>query len=373
MNRFAATLLVSGLSVLLSGACTHRNDSATAEPLPAIAPSTDYGKGVSALAAGKIDDTFLVAGGANFPDTPAAEGGAKRFYDEIFILGEGEWLPAGRLSQPTAYGASFALANRMVIAGGANAEGSVDAVVQITLSKSGCDGDCDGLNGTFVIISELPPLPLPLEQAAAAREGSVLCVAGGLSNGVPSKGVYCCDLAEGGVWSKTGELPEAMVQPIAALFGGTLYVWGGFDPVKKEAADYGYRLQEGRWVRIAGLPDGGTATGATAVQDAEGRMWVAGGVNREIFNRALNLAPEQNAEYLSQPVERYRFRRTLYCFDPATERWTSAGEYDETARAGAALVADRDGKLAIINGELKPGIRSSESAVINVSKTKNRQ
>ena len=45
-------------------------------------PTEDAGflKGVSALYAGVIDGNFiLIAGGCNFPDTPAADGGKKSF------------------------------------------------------------------------------------------------------------------------------------------------------------------------------------------------------------------------------------------------------------------------------------------------------
>lgn len=44
-------------------------------------PTEDAGflKGVSALYAGVIDGNLLIAGGCNFPDTPAADGGKKSF------------------------------------------------------------------------------------------------------------------------------------------------------------------------------------------------------------------------------------------------------------------------------------------------------
>ena len=41
------------------------------------------GEGVSAPFAGIIGNHLVVAGGCNFPDLPAAEGGAKKFYSHI--------------------------------------------------------------------------------------------------------------------------------------------------------------------------------------------------------------------------------------------------------------------------------------------------
>ena len=343
----------------------------TAEALPAIAPQTDYGKGVSAAAAGEIDGVLLIAGGANFPGIPAAEGGSKRFYDDIFILPEGarEWSRAGLLPEASAYGAVFQLGDRIVVAGGANESGSLSGVVELTMVESHCgDECCDGLDGIFVVVSSMPPLPVAIEQAAAAHDGRMLYIAGGLSGGVPSTGVYRCDMeSPSRVWEKIAELPEPMVQPVAALFGGRLWVWGGFDPVRKEACDYGYSYCGGQWRRVAGLPDGGTAVGSAAVQDAEGRLWIAGGVNREIFNGALNLDAGSVAEYQSQPVEWYRFRRQMIFFDCESESWHTAGESAAAARAGAAVVLSRRHGAVILNGELKPGIRSAEVNALQIA------
>ena len=335
-------------------------------PLPAIAPSTDYGKGVSALAAGEIGGVMTVAGGANFPDTPAAEGGKKRFYDDIFVLGEEGWTKAGTLPHPVAYGAAYAFDDRIIIAGGADVGSSSADVFEIRLSVSNCcNDDCDGLNGTLAIVTPMARLPLPVEQAAAAKEGSRLYLAGGLSDGTPSLGVYTIDTEHDGEWAKIAELPEPMVQPIAAVYGDRLYVWGGFDPAKKRAADYGFRYCDGEWRRIAGLPDGGTAVGSTAVQDENGMMLVVGGVNREVFDNALAMPAEKSREYLSQPVEYYRFRSEIYIFDPETESWSAPiVSTSAAARAGAAAVLSKTHGIVIIDGEAKPGIRSTDITAI---------
>lgn len=365
--------------LLLSGAaCTQRH---AAEPaavrLPVIDPATDYGKGVSALAAGEIDGTLIIAGGANFPDTPAAEGGQKRFYDDIWILpaGADEWLPAGKMPAPAAYAAVYALADRIIVAGGADSGGSRDGVFEISLTRSACDGErCDGLDGEFVIVTPLPSLPAPIEQAAAAHDGATLYLAGGLSDGTPSTAVYRCVLASGDMlWERIAELPEPVVQPVAAVCGGRLYVWGGFDPVEKRSSAGGLLLDlaTGSWSRIGGLPDGGTLTGAAAVQETGGRLWVVGGVDREIFDMAINLPPERTAEYLSQPVGYYRFRPQIMVFDPATGVWSEFARTEHAARAGAAAVITPRG-VAIINGELKPGIRSAESVIIETTNLRTR-
>ena len=43
-----------------------------------------YAKGVSGAYGGMLDGHLILAGGANFPEVPAAEGGVKRYYDAIY-------------------------------------------------------------------------------------------------------------------------------------------------------------------------------------------------------------------------------------------------------------------------------------------------
>ena len=67
-------------------------------------------------------------------------------------------------------------------------------------------------------------------------------------------------------------------------------------------------------------------------------------------------------------LEEYRFNRNLLLYHPQTDKWTTLGEYEQGARAGAVIVS-QDGFHYIINGELKPGIRTNE---INRIKEKRR-
>ena len=77
-------------------------------PLPrAGAPAdTAYRKGVSAAFAGLIGDHLVLAGGCNVPDRPAADGGAKRYYDDVYVLAPGTdgqaWIRAGHMPDAAA-------------------------------------------------------------------------------------------------------------------------------------------------------------------------------------------------------------------------------------------------------------------------------
>ena len=63
-------------------------------------------KGVSASFVGLLDEKLIVAGGCNFPDISAAEGGKKVFYKDILLFDRNNWEKIGELPEPLAYGIS---------------------------------------------------------------------------------------------------------------------------------------------------------------------------------------------------------------------------------------------------------------------------
>lgn len=67
--------------------------------LPGAADTASLG--VSAPFAGIHNGVLIVAGGCNFPDKPVTEGGAKRYYSEIFVLLPEGWKEIDRLPRPS--------------------------------------------------------------------------------------------------------------------------------------------------------------------------------------------------------------------------------------------------------------------------------
>lgn len=90
--------------------------------LPGMADTASLG--VSAPFVGISNGMLLVAGGCNFPDKPVTEGGAKRYYSDIFALDlsdkNAQWQKAGNLPLPVAYGASVTTPEGIVCIGGNN-------------------------------------------------------------------------------------------------------------------------------------------------------------------------------------------------------------------------------------------------------------
>ena len=146
------------------------------------------------------------------------------------------------------------------------------------------------------------------------------------------------------------------------------FIWGGFAPAIEghqaslSVDGYMYSPETKEWSSVATPCDAEgneiSLGGGMGTSFGEGMILCAGGVDKDIFLKALQ-GIYAGKEYLSHPVEWYRFNRNLLLYHPQTNKWTTLGEYEQGARAGAVIVS-QDGFHYIINGELKPGIRTNE-------------
>ena len=374
MNRkrigFSA-LLVGGM--LFMGAChpTASNTSDISIDKMNGFPSEDscFLKGVSALYAGVLDGQLIMAGGCNFPHVPVADGGKKVYYDGIYaapLSGSTnlQWQEIGLLPEASAYGVTIPTGKGLVCVGGNTADRSLSEVFILSLQKG------------EVNMESLPSLPVTIDNMAGALLDDVIYIVGGNVNGVPSSAVYSLNLnnlAEG--WKEEVNVPgNPRVQPVCAAQGGKLYVWGGFSTAGegREATlsvdGYVYTSSTKEWKQVATPTDeSGTSVslgGGVALPLGEDAILCAGGVNKDIFLQALQ-GIHKGKEYLSRPVEWYQFNRKLLKYDTKEDKWTVLGDYEQGARAGAAMVSDGS-SYYIINGELKPGIRTKDINRINL-------
>jgi len=352
-----ALLALVGLMSSCKEAKCHDEDEFYFVPdsLPYIIDPCDKGfeQGVSAMFAGKVVDRFIVAGGCNFPDTPVAEGGKKHFYDGIYALQlsdstDQQWVKVGRLPRPLAYGAYVEWHGRLVCIGGQNSDGATSEAFILTGQDS-------------ILFTPLPSLPCTLDNAYAALWGDVVYVAGGNADGVPSDALYALDLSnsEKG-WRLVATLPDgARVQPVLAALDGTIYLWGGFSNKKGEEAfvhstGWKYDIASDRWTEIA-VPSLFLGGGCTMTLD-EGHILAIGGVNADIFQRAIR-GEFPNPEYLLHDKQWYQFNRGIHIYHIETDTWSCIGECEQAARAGAGIIPLADG-FVLVQGEEKPGIRT---------------
>lgn len=321
--------------------------------------------GVSAPFAGMLAGKIITAGGCNFPSDPMAADAVKKFYRGIYAADPNtmQWQRIGSLPQPAAYGATASTDRGLVLIGGTPEGNATADVMLLTL-----DGDTPTL-------TQLPALPATLDNMAAAAIDRVVYTCGGNLNGVPSRSLFALDLdAPEKGWKKLSDMPgNPRVQPVMAAGkdsdgNAALYVWGGFagkhngKEATLELDGLRYDPRRNKWTRITGPKDSdgiALATGGgTALTLADGRIALAGGVNKDIFLDALrNQAPD----YLKHPIEWYRFNPNVIIFDPTTEKWSIALTSADAARAGAVMVESMPGQLSLMGGELKPRIRSMET------------
>ena len=327
-----------------------------------------FSLGVSACYAGIIGDWLIIAGGCNFPGKPVSEGGEKRFYQGIYsakITSDTTlvWSQVGELPFPAAYGVSISHSGKLFIIGGNNSERSFSSVFSISLTDSG-----------KAVLDTLPSLPVTLDNMAGAILDNTLYVVGGNENGIPASSVYsfCLDAPQKG-WREEIPFPGVpRVQPVCAVQNGLLFIWGGFCPRVGErdanvAMDgYCYQPLKKVWEPImgAGIKEADeklTLTGGTSTAMSDSLIVCTGGVNKDIFWDAISgkysFIPREN--YLTQPVDWYRFNKNLMVYDIRHNCWATWGEYSCLARAGAVAVGNGR-ELFIIGGELKPGIRTTE-------------
>lgn len=349
--------------------------------------------GVSAPFVGISNGVLLVAGGCNFPDKPVTEGGAKRYYSDIFALdlatGSKTWQKAGNLPVPVAYGAAATTPEGVICIGGNNSESSLNDVYLLSWNATNKSVD----------ITKLASIPAPMDNLSATYIDGTVYVAGGNENAAPChtflsmNTVKTADTAEN-IWEKLPDFPgPARVQPVIsaqhAPDGGVrIYLTGGFQPIQGNVdaivpSDMlSYHPTTKKWITETNLPlfddqSHRTFTGGCAVAWGDSSILLLGGVNYNRFLAAVNrpklieaaeakgdsaLVESLQAEgkaYMHHPVEWYKFNTALLQYNTYTKEWKDLGNFEPLARAGAGAVLTGD-SLIIVNGELKPGIRTPQ-------------
>ncbi|MCR5130832.1 MAG: sodium/solute symporter [Prevotella sp.] len=389
------SLLALALILTFATSCNNKNEDKqfNSFKVDSLAQLTvgDSLQGVAAPFAGQIGNKLIVAGGCNFPEVPAAKGGAKRFYSDVYTLDisqdKNQWEKIGDLPATLAYGASVQVPEGIVCIGGtADGKSSSSSVMLLNLS-----------NGRAKV-SELDSLPVGLDQHAAAYANGIIYVAGGQTNGKLNTTVYAYDMVKK-QWSTFAELDDehpwySGLQPCMAVQNGSngseLLVMGGFNAETKTCSNAGIswnlktkathaiELYKGfaRNLSVSVGPDPikmydanqyFALVGASTLPCGANNILVFGGVNKKTFETALqNLDPD----YLNHPAEWYNFNDSLLVYNTITGAWSTTFADHRLARAGAAIVKGNEANTYyIINGELKPGVRSADVSKLTIDYT----
>ena len=346
----------------------HMQSTVNIKTDPNLAIEEGYDAGVSGFFSGVVNGQLIIAGGCNFPDNPLAADSKKKFYKGIYKLSkdiENEWKPEkiGNLPCQMAYGNGVTIPEGMVIIGGSDNSLSFDNVFLLSSDQEG-----------EINISTLPSLPVKIDNAAATAINSKVYLAGGNVNGTPSNRVFSLDVKNySNGWEELPSFPgNPRLQPVIA--SGTdnngnecLFIWSGFcgrtsgKDATLETNGWKYDFKSSKWIPSEGPKDENgedvSIAGGAATILIDGRIVVAGGVNKDIFLEALR---NQQPDYLFHPVEWYKFNPYIFIFNPEEEKWEIHSSTQKSSRAGAGMLTTEDGKVLIIQGEIKPRIRTSE-------------
>ena len=348
-------------------------------------------QGVSAPFSEMLDGKLIVAGGCNFPAIPASEGGQKTYYDKVNMLKDGHWSVVGRLPKPAAYGVALKVADGIICIGGNDGKASLSDVYLLYLKNDKAE------------TKKMASLPFPLESMAGAVGGTKIYIAGGQSDGKASLRAFSLDLSKKNAgWEELPAFPgKARLQPSAVVqkngTGDCFYLIGGYAPGNESEPSFihfdalFYDIASKKWNKTSeSVPYGEkkprAVIGATAVASGSSHIAVVGGVDAEIFRAAIDRPylmsraessgseverkrlEKEGTEYLNHQPEWYKFNSEILLYHTITDTWATEAESPLLARAGASLVKDGN-TWYYVNGETKPGIRSSEISSIRMEST----
>ena len=223
-----------------------------------------------------------------------------------------------------------------------------------------------------------PPLPVGLHNLAAAydEKGSYIYAVGGQTDDMPNQRVFRLAWPQGKAWQLVGMMPDkARIQPVATIqndpSGPCLYVFGGFSPTTATKRGFVHRdglklnLRTKHWKRLKWADDEQLPTvGATCANSGYSSIIFEGGVNSDIFTRAIN-NEEDSTTYYTHPVSWYQFNPDILVYNTFTDAWTALPGDSILARAGATLTPQK-AYWFLSGGEMKPGIRTSDVQVIEI-------
>lgn len=335
-------------------------------------PDSDscFAKGVSGAACGIVKGRLILTGGANFPDTPACDGGEKRFYDRIYSSEAGIeheadslcWTLCGTMPRPFAYSVTCTDDDCMYIIGGQGMSGGLSEVYGITVTD--CGITCDSLYS----------MPFTLDNSYGTVIDHDIFLVGGNRNGRPTDSVFRLDLTNKDI-ALCATIPGGpRVQPVCASSGRKIYIWGGFhqpvdssgntitDSCTIHTDGWCYDIDAGKWTLLpAPHSDDGvelTLSGASMIRYDSRYLMAVGGVNKDVFLNAIK-GKYPSPDYLRHDVSWYRFNPYVLLFDTLTNEWEILSKSGLAARAGSSLVRNESFAI-LVGGETKPGIRSTK-------------
>ncbi|EKK03941.1 Sodium/solute symporter, subgroup [Rhodopirellula baltica SH28] len=319
--------------------------------------------GVAGPFVGVDEDALIVAGGANFP-SPIWETD-KVWHDAVYVLPrvsgnlpeDGvQWIEAGKLQRPTAYGASVSIP-------------STESVHHGVLCLGGNDSNATfrdvyllRWNPTMRTVEQVdfPALPQPCVHASAQLIGQTVYLVGGQSGGelsTASSRMWALDLSQSDdpallAWTPLADCPgpSRAFHVTAAQHDGyetCLYVFSGRRQTQSGVDfltdNWAYRPSTNTWHQKADVPQ--SVTAGTATHIGQSHIVVLGGDDGSMFGQADQLKDDHPG-----------FAKKTFAYHTITDTWTEAGT--SPANHVTTTAVHWGNEIIVASGEVRPRVRS---------------
>jgi N-acetylneuraminate epimerase len=327
---------------------------------------------------GVHNNTFIVTGGANFPDKMPWEGGKKKYADAIHVLqkieGEFIWNKSIKsiLPEPIAYCGVTSTKLGVVYVGGENENGLSNKTYILKWKNSRND----------VKILSLPQFPLSMSNIALTHIGNVVYAIGGDEAKKSSNLFFSLDLnVLKPEWKPLPNLPIALANATAVVQetkeGKAIFVIGGRTKTATGISDlhnttFIFNIEKQTWSSAADISDGTNTTNfsaGTAVALGAHSILIVGGDNGVVFHKIetylsqiaqVNSIEEKEKLITEKNVlntQHQGFYKGMLLYNTVTDSWTKVGELPFLAPVTTtALLWNKD--IILSNGEIKPGVRT---------------
>lgn len=354
---------------------------------------------------GTHNNVLIIAGGANFPNTPVWKGGKKVWNNVIYVLSkEGDlskWKIQNdvKLTKALANGVSLTTPNGVLCLGGDDSQSVYNNAFILKWN----------VTSQKVVIEELPEMPFPLANMGASIVDGVVYVVGGkkTKTGSSTNSFLSFNLNETltrkkHTWKVLPDFPgqsrlQAVVVGQSNGHQDCLYVFSGvkYDPnaeVTHTMLDDAYEFDPHKnlWKKKNDTPNnntpgisGGYFAAAPAIKIGDSHIVVFGGAGGgqqhltariKLWNKvkALKNKGNQSDLVLSQIdslnnmekglVKSTSFSKTVWAYHTITDTWTEKGELPSETQVVTNAVKWK-GSIVIPGGEIRPGVRTAKLTV----------
>jgi len=335
-----------------------------------VLPSSDNKQpniGLSGIITGIFGDQLLIGGGNNFPAGLPWEGGAKKYYNDVFVFGikSDTIIHTGSFKLPSsvAYAAIAQTPDKIMYAGGENETGAITNVYCIQKNK--------GANGFDVIT--WPNLPEALTNAVAVATNSALYVFGGTNGKDVSDKVWALyfDKITAG-WKYVSDMPQPTSYAAASLLNGQVYIMGGrckgangISKIYNQV--FAWDIDNNTWYEKAALPE--TVSAATAFTSSDSSILFIGGDKSVIFHEVELLAAKiatasdttikKELTAIKNNLQKTHpgFSKDVLMYNRISNTWGPYAQLSFTAPVTTQACINNS-KIYVPLGEIKPGIRT---------------